>query len=177
MNNFVFSNDPLLYNQIVPRTGPAQDPQQAGAELKAQLDSLASQYQALQQNMQNPPQPKDVLGEIDELVKGLDTDILTELSDNQEFTELNNCLQALIQEEIMKTVKWKINSNPDAISKMNRIKSSAVNSDFFHNSILRPSQKNQCIKSNSISSKRTVSPSSIPIFSSSSIIPRFLMQR
>ena len=122
MSNFVFSNDPLLYNQIVPRTGPAQDLQQPGAELKAQLDSLASQYQALQQNMQIPPQPKDVLGEIDELVKGLDTDILTELSDNQEFTELNNYLQALIQEEIMKTVKWKINSNPDAISKMNRIK-------------------------------------------------------
>ena len=72
--------------------------------------------------MQNPPQPKDVLGEIDEMIKKLDPDILTELSNNQEFTELNNYIQSLIQEEIMKTIKWKINSNADAIMKMNRLK-------------------------------------------------------
>ena len=122
MNNFVFSNDPLLYSQIVPRTGPAQDPQQVGTDLKVQLDNLTSQYQALQQNMQTPPQPKDILGEIDEKIKDLNQDVLTELSDNQEFTSINNYIQSLIQEEIVKLVKWKINSNQEAILKMNRLK-------------------------------------------------------
>jgi hypothetical protein len=28
----------------------------------------------------------------------------------------------MIQEEMLRSVKWKINSNPDAISKMNRLK-------------------------------------------------------
>ena len=56
------------------------------------------------------------------MIKSLDTDILTELSDNQEFTSINNYIQSLIQEEIVKLVKWKINSNQEAILKMNRLK-------------------------------------------------------
>ena len=126
MNNFVFSNDPLLYNQIVPRTNPVQDPiynnPGTQTDIKNQLDSLAAQYHALQQNMQSPQQPKDVLGEIDDIIKNLDPNILTELSDNQEFTNMNNYIQRTIQDEIMKTVKWRINSNADAVSKMNRLK-------------------------------------------------------
>lgn len=122
MNNFVFSNDPLLYNQIVSKPTSIGDAQQAGTDLKAQLDALASQYQNLQQNIQNPPQPKDELGEIDQIIKKLDPDILLELSDNQEFTAINNYIQQLIQEEIIKIVKWKINSNPEAVSKISRLK-------------------------------------------------------
>ena len=128
MNNFVFgSADPLLYNQIVPRTSPnLTDPTMNGVDLKNQLDSLTAQYQQYQQyqNMQqnNQQKQKDLLGEIDELLKGMDNNMINELSNNPEFNELNTYIQALIQEEIMKTVKWKINSNDEAIPKMNRLK-------------------------------------------------------
>jgi hypothetical protein len=36
--------------------------------------------------------------------------------------KLNDDLQKMIQEEMMKSIRWKINSNPDAISKMDRLK-------------------------------------------------------
>ena len=124
MNNFVFSGDPLLYNQIVPNsTSITQDiPSYQRVDYKTQLENLNNQYQALQRNMEGQQQPKDLLGEIDGLVKSLDTNTLAELSGNQEFIELNNFIQSSIQEEIMKSVKWKINGNPEIVSKMNRLK-------------------------------------------------------
>ena len=125
MNNFVFgSADPLLYNQIVPRpSSNLTDPTMNGVDLKNQLDSLTAQYQQYQNMQQNNQQKqKDLLGEIDELLKGMDNNMINELSNNPEFNELNTYIQALIQEEIMKTVKWKINSNDEAIPKMNRLK-------------------------------------------------------
>lgn len=122
MNNFVFSGDPLLYNQIVPNsTSITQDIPFQRVDYKTQLENLNNQYQALQRNMEGQ-QPKDLLGEIDSLVKSLDTNTLAELSNNPEFVELNSSIQTSIQEEIMKSVKWKINGNPEMVSKMNRLK-------------------------------------------------------
>ena len=120
MNNFVFSQDPLLYPSLVSRQN-----QPSEYELKRQLDEAMAQYQALSQ--QSPPQPqkqepKDYLGEIDNMIRGLDEDVILSLNTDIEYIKLNDDLQKMIQGEMLKSVKWKINSNPEAISKMDRLK-------------------------------------------------------
>lgn len=120
MNNFVFSQDPLLYTALASRQAP-----QAEYDMKRQLDEAMAQYQALsQQNTPTPqkPQQKDYLGEIDEMVKELDEEVALTLSADMEYLKINEDLQKMIQEEMMRNVKWKINSNPDAINKMSRLK-------------------------------------------------------
>lgn len=125
MNNFVFSgSDPLLYNTmsaIPPRTIPQE------MDVRQQLDNALAQYQQAQQHLmdkhgQQEKQVKDHLGELDELVKELDEDIMAKLQMNEEFALLNNEIQQMIQEEIMRSVRWKINSNPDAVSKIDTMK-------------------------------------------------------
>lgn len=122
MNNFVFSQDPLLYSSLLAKqAGP-----QSEYEMRRQLDDAMAQYQALTQNQQSPtpkvPQTKDHLGEIDEMVRTLDEDVALSLSSDLEYLKLNDELQKMVQEEMMKSIKWKINSNPDAIAKMDRLK-------------------------------------------------------
>lgn len=123
MNNFVFGTDPLLYTQMIPQ-------RQNEAEMKRQLDNMMTQYHALQQQQQTPPPQlqqtqiqKDYLGELDMYLKDLDSDTASILSNNVEFVQLNAYVQQLIQEEIMKAVKWQINSNQDAVRKIERLKS------------------------------------------------------
>jgi hypothetical protein len=36
--------------------------------------------------------------------------------------KINEDIQRMIQEEIVKSIKWKINSNPEAINKLERMK-------------------------------------------------------
>lgn len=120
MNNFVFSQDPLLYTALSSRQNP-----QTEYDMKRQLDEAMAQYQAMSQN--NPPQaqkpqPKDYLGEIDDMVRGLDESVLLTLNADVEYLKINEDLQKMIQEEMLRSVKWKINSNPEAISKMDRLK-------------------------------------------------------
>lgn len=120
MNNFVFSQDPLLYATVTSRQMP-----QSEMDVKRQLDEAMAQYQAMsQQTVQ--PQPKntvkDYLGEIDNMVKDLDEDVVLNLNSDVEYLKLNEDLQKMIQEEMMRSVKLKINSNPDAITKMERLK-------------------------------------------------------
>ena len=120
MNNFVFSQDPLLYASLNSRQNP-----QTEYDLKRQLDEAMVQYQALsQQTSQLPqkPQTKDYLGEIDDLVKGLDEDVVVSLNSDVEFQKINEDLQKMIQEEMMRSVRMKINTNPDAVNKMSRMK-------------------------------------------------------
>ena len=100
------------------------------AEMKRQLDNMMTQYHALQQQQQTPPPQlqqtqiqKDYLGELDMYLKDLDSDTASILSNNVEFVQLNAYVQQLIQEEIMKAVKWQINSNQDAVQKIERLKS------------------------------------------------------
>lgn len=120
MNNFVFSQDPLLYSALSSRQNP-----QAEYDMKRQLDEAIAQYQAMSQN--NPPQPqkpqpKDYLGELDDMVRGLDESVVLTLNSDIEYLKINEDLQKMIQEEMLKSVKWKVNSNPDAIVKMDRLK-------------------------------------------------------
>ena len=121
MNNFVFSQDPLLYTSLMARQNPQNE-----AELRQQLNEALIQYQSMNQ----PPQPqqtqmsseKDYLGEIDRMVSELDEDVILSLTADAEYLKLQDDLQKMIQEEMMRNVKWKINANPDAINKMSRLK-------------------------------------------------------
>lgn len=118
MNNFVFSQDPILYNSTIPQY--QQDP----GEIKKQLDVVMAQYQQLQQNKPEAPQqsPVDYLGELDSILANLDDNDVQILNQDQEFVELNNAIQQAIQTEIINSIKWKINSNPEISSKVSRIK-------------------------------------------------------
>lgn len=115
MNNYIFSQDPLLFQR------PAQQPLDDN-QLRLQLEQVMQQYQTLQQPPPTAPQ-KDVLGELDSILKGLDENVANILSNDEEYMGLNNQLQQYIQEELMKSVRWKINSNPDAITCIEKMKS------------------------------------------------------
>lgn len=117
MNNFVFgSTDPLLYNTIVPK-GQEYMPE---SDIKRQLDNVMQQYQQLQQNKQDVPS-KDWIGEFDRSLKNLDTDVANALMEDEEFTQLNNMVQQDIQNEIMTSIKWKLNSKQDTIQRVRRM--------------------------------------------------------
>ena len=121
MNNFVFSQDPLLYTSLMARQNPQNE-----AELRQQLNEALIQYQSMNQ----PPQPqqtqmsseKDYLGEIDRMVSELDEDVILSLTADAEYLKLQDDLQKMIQEEMLRSIRWKINSNPKAINKMERLK-------------------------------------------------------
>jgi hypothetical protein len=99
---------------------------QTEEDMRRQLNEAMMQYQALNQ----PPQPqntqttqsKDYLGEIDKLVSDLDDDVIQRLSSDVEYIKLQDDLQKIIQDEMLKSIRWKVNSNPSAISKMDRLK-------------------------------------------------------
>lgn len=127
MNNFVFGGtDPLLYTSMASNVQRQMPPEM---DVRQQLDNALAQYQQAQQNLltkHSPQQPekenKDYLGELDEMVKELDEEVMERLQANEEFVVLNAEIQQMIQTEIMKSVRWKINSNPDAISKIETLK-------------------------------------------------------
>ena len=117
MNNFVFSQDPILYNSTIPPY--QQDP----GEIKKQLDVVMAQYQQLQQSKQEPaPHGVDYLGELDNILMNLDENDIQLLNQDPEFVELNSNIQHIIQSEIVNSIKWKINNNPEVSSKVGRLK-------------------------------------------------------
>lgn len=120
MNNFVFSQDPLLYSATAP-----QYYQQNDMDIKRQLDTVMAQYQVLQQQKaptQPEPQVEDHLGVLDEMVRTSDPAVVDMLNSNQEFLQINTWIQQMVQSEIMKSVKHSLNSNPEVISKISRAK-------------------------------------------------------
>ena len=121
MNNFVFgAADPLLYNNIIPNGQNAL----YGSEndIKRQLDSVMQQYQQLQQSKQvETPQNKDWVGDFDNTLKGLDSDVANALMEDQEFVQLNAVLQNDIQNEIMLSIKWKLNGKQDTVHRIKRM--------------------------------------------------------
>jgi hypothetical protein len=120
MNNFVFSQDPLLYSSNIHQFNPQND-----TDIKRQLDTMLAQYQALQQKQpptQPEPQVEDHIGILDDLVKNSDPAIIEVLNTNAEFIQINNWIQQMIQTEIMKSVKHSLNTNPEVISKISRAK-------------------------------------------------------
>lgn len=127
MNNFVFGGaDPLLYNSM---TIPTQRQIPPDVDVRQQLDNALAQYQQAQQNLLNRQAPqvpekevKDHLGELDEMVKEIDESVMQRLQNNEEFITLNAEIQQMIQNEIMKSVRWKINQNPEAVNKIDALK-------------------------------------------------------
>lgn len=121
MNNFVFgASDPLLYNNIIPNGQNAL----YGSEndIKRQLDNVMQQYQQLQQSKQvETPQNKDWVGDFDNTLKGLDADVANALMEDQEFVQLNTVLQNDIQNEIMLSIKWKLNGKQDTVHRIKRM--------------------------------------------------------
>jgi vacuolar-type H+-ATPase catalytic subunit A/Vma1 len=118
MNNFVFSQDPLLFHSIIPNH---QNNFQEGLDLKQQYEAMMTQYQNMQQKAPTQ-QSKDYIGELDALTRDIEPDIIEKLTNDEEYNKINAELQYLIQEEMLKSVKWKINNNPEAISKIDKIK-------------------------------------------------------
>jgi hypothetical protein len=122
MNNFVFSGqDPLLFQSYITRGNSIND-----NDLKQQMDNAMMQYQNYQQqlhNSQTQPQSnnRDYLGELDNLTKGVDPEIAERLNADSDYMRTNAELQFLIQEEMLKNVKWKINTNPEAINRINKL--------------------------------------------------------
>ena len=122
MNNFVFSQDPLLFQSLIPRQ---QNGYQESNDLKQQYETIMAQYQAMQQKpVPSIPQnqQKDYLGELDTLTREIDPDIVEKLSTDADYNRINAELQYLIQEEMLKNVKWKINNNPEAVSRIDKMK-------------------------------------------------------
>lgn len=116
MNNFVFGQDPLLYSTTLPQYQP-QD-----VDIKKQLDTVMAQYQMMQQKQQSEPSIEDHIGNLDNMVKNLDPAVTTILESDAEFIQINAWIQQMIQNEIMKSVKMKLNTNQDVIMKVNRAK-------------------------------------------------------
>lgn len=119
MNNFVFgATDPLLYNNIVPRGQEAiYMPEN---DVKRQLDSVMQQYQQLQ-SAKTESASKDWIGEFDKLLKSLDPEVANQLMENQEFVQLNALVQQDIQDEIMISIKWKLNGKQDTVNRVRRL--------------------------------------------------------
>jgi antitoxin component of MazEF toxin-antitoxin module len=116
MNNFVFGQDPLLYSTTLPQY------QQQDVDIKKQLDTVMAQYQMMQQKQQSEPSIEDHIGNLDNMVKNLDPAVTTILESDAEFIQINAWIQQMIQNEIMKSVKMKLNTNQDVIMKVNRAK-------------------------------------------------------
>ena len=117
MNNFVFSQDPLLFQSVIPRQSIYQE-----QDLKKQLDATMAQYQNMQQQFQPQQQQHDYLGELDNITKNVDVEVAEKLSVDVEYLKINNELQEMIQEEMLRSIKWKINTNQPAVSKIERLK-------------------------------------------------------
>lgn len=115
MNNFVFSQDPLLYNSATPVH------MSSDTDIKRQLDMVMAQYQSLQQKPpQEPKKIEDVIGSLDDLVKTLDDTIIESLNNDTEFVQINDFIQQSIQKEIINLVKHNLNTNQEIINKVNR---------------------------------------------------------
>lgn len=118
MNNFVFSQDPLLFQSVIPQRSSIQQENDA---IKQQYETVMNQYQNMQQKIQQGP-TKDYLGELDSLTKDVDPDVAERLSADPDYVRINAELQLLIQEEMLSNVKWRINNNQDAVNRINRLK-------------------------------------------------------
>lgn len=117
MNNFVFgSADPLLYGNTMPRNDYISEP-----DIKRQLDAVMQQYQQLQQSKTVDKPQKDWIGEFDNTLKNLDTDVAEALNTDQEFIQLNALVQNDIQNEILVNIKWKLNSKQDTVARVKRM--------------------------------------------------------
>lgn len=113
-NNFFLNNDPLLYQTTYAKQGD-QD-----IDLR-RLNDMMEQYKQLQQQTNQQTQyQRDYLGELDNVRKNADVAIEEILNKNDEYMRLNADLTSLIQDELMSSIKWKVNGNKNAVKNIER---------------------------------------------------------
>lgn len=115
MNNFVFGSDPLLYSHLTPNKSSEMD-------FKTQLDNMMTQYKAIQQSYEDNNKIRDYIGELDNMIKNLQPELVECLNNNEEYININIYIQSRIQEEIMNNVKWILNKDKDIERKVERAK-------------------------------------------------------
>ena len=90
-------------------------------DIKRQLDTIMQQYQQLSQAKSADAPQRDWIGDFDSILKGLDIAVADALQKDQEFEQLNAMLQQDIQNEIMHSIKWKLNSRQDVTQRVRRM--------------------------------------------------------
>lgn len=107
-NNFYLSNDPLLFSN-------------RNEDTSRQLNDMMQQYYMMQQQKQQQQQQyRDYVGELDAAMKSSSVLCQDSLNNNNEYKKLSSDLQALIQYELISTIKTKINCNQNAIRNIER---------------------------------------------------------
>lgn len=96
MNNIFLNNDPLLYSSKTSQDYPPQIPME---------------YYRMREQIP----VKDYLGDLDKELKSLDQQILESLNENSKFVQLNQSLQATVQDEMLSLVRNKLNVNPGVV--------------------------------------------------------------
>lgn len=111
-NNFFLSQDPLLFQNPYSRGLLSDD------EARKQFQDTLNQYRDMQKrqiDMQSANNGRDYVGELETLMKSLNASVIEELSNNDEYNKLNTELTNMIQNELMANIKWRVNSNQEAI--------------------------------------------------------------
>lgn len=110
-NNFFLNNDPLLYHSNYGRNYDDNT-----------LNDMVNQFKLMQQQQQPQQnyQQYDHLGELDRLMKNVNPNTIVLLADNAEYQKLSQDLTSLIQNELMSSIRWKINGNQEAIKNIQR---------------------------------------------------------
>ena len=113
MSVFYHNDDPLLTRSIFPQS--QQSPNMIN-------DSYAQIYkqQLINEMQQSQQQQKDWVGELDSAMKSLEPAVVERVSSNQDYIILASQLQELIQAELMVLVKYKINSNQNAVENIKK---------------------------------------------------------
>ena len=124
MSIFYHNDDPLLFQRPTV-INPVQDGQQSNGNLSdayAQLYKQQLMKEMQMQNVPNPQQPiaQEWLSDLDNAMKGLDSESSAILNNDSEFVDLNSQLQSMIQGEIMSLVKVRLNSYPNAVDNIKK---------------------------------------------------------
>lgn len=120
MSVFYHNDDPLLRQPPITffQNNNGNTPNNVN-ESYAQLYKQQLMMEMQQHQQQNITQ-KDWLGDLDNMMKGLDKETIELLNNNSDFTILNSQLQSLIQNELMLLVKYKINMNDGAVDNIKK---------------------------------------------------------
>lgn len=108
-NNF-YLNDPLLF----------QTPHSRGVESEEDIKRQFTDFMTKYNSRQSQQQSRDYVGELEDAVKTITSTSSDSLSANEEYNDLRASLSEMIQYELMQTIRWKINSNANAVKNIER---------------------------------------------------------
>lgn len=108
-NNF-YLNDPLLF----------QTPYSRGVESEEDIKRQFTDFMTKYNSRQSQQLSRDYVGELEEAVKTITSTSSDSLSANEEYNDLRASLSEMIQYELMQTIRWKINSNANAVKNIER---------------------------------------------------------